>query len=581
IDCVLDEQLLSNIKSSENELEEVQDMELKSTAQADDDLHAYSDPLQETADVVSNFPWLFKDEDILLSEEQLSEALLRPAKMRGKRGRPSSNSGSYTSRNGVSWSLERNAQTAANEELLLPTQQACGKGPARNASNAIECWILLFDDEMMRLLLGLVNEHQRQHRSKNRPVDLTELRAWLGLTYLCGVFRNAQYNGPLEELWTLELGNAVFRASMTLVRFEFITQCLSKLPENSCNVQQRLWQKLLINCRSYYGASGWLCVDELPPSQHEEHTHLTLCCDAKTMYMTNALDNSREIPQTKKLMHLICDYKTTGRNITLGKSFASLSICEQLLNCQLSSICTPQAADYPKYRSGTGMLHCGGKRLIQQSDFTLLSCGLSTVANSLQIQQHTKQVCAQFYDLCYRYSTDKALPQSLSSRTSAGQFLDLFYFMLNVASVNAWILLRLSSKGDANMEQRDFQRQLGLFLMQQLLQRRLQRRSTTLAIRLQICEILGLSSQRLLSEASSAARLSQNVGATSLSHVALPHNVALGGRRRCRPCTLTKRESKVRSRCQQCLEHRCVNHLIARCFECTGISQLELPINSM
>ncbi|EDW01227.1 uncharacterized protein LOC6559412 [Drosophila grimshawi] len=576
---VLDEELLTSMKSTGNTSnkndEENLDVELKPPVEA------YADPLQETALISSNFSWLFKDEDILLNDAQLAELLmLKPGKVRGKRGRPTSSSSS--SNVSISWDTETDVQQPrGQDELLLPRQQASGKGPANSVSNAVESWMLLFDDEMMRMLLRQANERIRQRRARNsaeRQIDLTEMRSWLGLSYLCGVFRNAQHNGPLEELWTLELGNAIFRATMSLARFEFIAESLHSQAGSSWNDAQHLWQKLLINCRSYYGPSGWLCVDEQPAL---ENGNLALCCDAKTLYMTNALLKRDEQAPGKELMQLICDYKTTGRNLTLGTRYACLRHCEQLLQRNLSSICLlpSTAPDYPKNWTGEA-LRSGSKRLTRQAGGALLSCGLDSHVNVSQAQLHTGKICERFFELSQRYSC--ALSQSDCRRN---EFLQQLHLMLNVAAVNAWILLRLSPKGDTKMEQRDFQRQLGLFLTQQRLQRRLQRRSataTTLVMRLQICEILGQSSQRLLSEASADALHSNGVGVVSLTRATLPEGVTLVSRygekhRRCKPCARNKRETKARSRCQQCQAHRCGNHLISRCYECMGLATAQLP----
>ncbi|KAH8391020.1 hypothetical protein KR215_003885 [Drosophila sulfurigaster] len=576
---VLDEQLLSNMKCSEDdERMEEEDMDLKVPI---NDPELFADPLQETNSASVIFPWLFKDEDIMLL---CDEVTLQPAKSRGKRGRAASSSGTYISSNGQTWCLEREAQQNT-EELTLAKQQACGKGPVRSVANAVEAWMLLFDDDMLRMLQRIINEQIRKRRNRNdaqRLTDLTELRSWLGLNYLCGVFRNAQYSGPLEELWTLELGNAIFRATMSLARFVFITEMLSNQPDDG----QRLWQKFLINSRSYYGASAWLCVDEVPTLVD---TRLMICCDAKTQYMTNALLVQQPTTPSKELVQLICDYKTTGRNITLGSYYATAKHCDLLLQYNLSSICrlSPVAGEYPKNWT-EGTLRSGAKRLSQRSDIALLSCGLPRQLDAFRIEQHTSTVCSQFYELATRYSTAFALPKRQAEERQLHSLLQLLHLLLNIAAVNAWILLRLSPKGNAHIEQRDFQRQLGLFLTQQRLQHRLHRRttSTTLVMRLQICEILGQSNQRLLSEATGDATQRQGVGVISLKRAMLPEDVTLVSRhgekhRRCKPCARSKRETKARTRCQQCQAHRCGNHLISRCYDCMGLQESQLPEGNM
>ncbi|XP_017002760.2 uncharacterized protein [Drosophila takahashii] len=600
MECVLDEELLANIKCSDQEdgdedddkmqMEEEQLPPPDPTARSGASFNGEdSDPLQETAGNCQ-FPWNFEDADVLIAEDQLADMVLKreeeslrpPAPKRG-RGRPALNSGNYTSSSGQQWSVSRNPELSG-EDLPLLGQQACGKGPARSVSNAVEAWMLLFDDEMLRSLLRHLNEQKRMRRTE-RPLDIVELRAFLGLSYLGGVFRNARHSGPLEELWTLELGNAIFRASMTLARYESICECLAG--NSGWSEGQKLWQRLLINCRSYYGCSSWLCLDEA--SSAVAKSRMSLCCDARTLYMVNAVVSRNQRFLDKDVEQLICDFKTTGRNVTLGARHLNLEQCEQLAKRQISSLGMLEAdsPDWPRHWPCESSVFSGSSKLIPLDGEAVLSCGLSSQVDALQAFQQTSQACQQFHELSQRFSTANATPAAL--RKQPNPFLQLLHFVLNAAAVNAWILLRLSPKGEAAMEQRDFQRQLGLFLTQQRLQRRLQRRSTStsLVMRLQICEILGQSSQRLLSEAAGEAKLTHSVGVLTPEKMSLPLGVNLASRygekhRRCKPCARNKRGTKSRTRCQQCLQHRCGNHLISRCYECVGILPgQELPEGNM
>ncbi|KAH8284545.1 hypothetical protein KR018_004029 [Drosophila ironensis] len=581
MECVLDEELLANIKSSDADSDPEAEQEPKMQAEeqmppldrSTEDVNMNgedSDPLQESG---GTFRWLFEESDVLMTDDQLEkQASVRPAK-RG-RGRPSS--GNYTSPRGQVWSTSRDTQAGA-EELPILGQKAAGKGPALTVSNAVEAWMLLFDDEMLKALLGHVNEEIRKRRTpqnSQRLVDVVELRAFLGLCYLCGVFRNSEFSGPLDELWTLELGNAVFRASMTLTRFEGIVECLAG--SGGMAEGQKIWRRLLINSRSYYGCSSWLTVDET--ACPVANARLSLCCDARTLYLANAVISREQKAPARDVEQLICDFKSTGRNVTLGGRLLSPAQCTQMEQRQLSSLGMLQVSspDWPRLWPKEKPVYSGPCKLIPNDMDALFSCGLSGQVDALQAFHSTSQACQQFHDLCQRYSTAHARPPSLAGKNNP--LLQLLCLVLNAAALNAWILLRLSPKGDPNIEQRDFQRQLGLFLTQQRLQRRLQRRSTNTALvmRLQICEILGQPSERLLSEAAGQARESSCVGVLDPEKMHLPAGVKLASRhgdkhRRCKPCARDKRATKSRTRCQQCLSHRCGKHLIYRCFECVGI----------
>ncbi|XP_022230669.2 uncharacterized protein LOC111079713 [Drosophila obscura] len=594
MEYAFDEKLLANIKCSDDEDEDVEMQESEQLPDADAASPKWnaedSDPLQVSA-AVDPFQWRFEESDVLLTEDQAAPMSLKPQEsarisVKRGRGRPSTKGCNFKSASGLRWASERSAKPAA-VELPLPGQVAFGKGPAVTVANAVESWILMFDDEMIRFLLRHINEKFRKRTAQSlhqRQIDVVEMRSYLGLTYLCGVFRNGQFNGPLQELWTVELGHSVFRAAMTFQRFEYISQVLSEA--NSWSEAKKLWHKLIINSRTYYGCSGWLAVDDVPCPV--ANARLALCCDAKTLYMANASATTQRQSISNEVEKLICDYKTTGRNVTLGSSYFSLSECQELMESQLSSIGLMENTDadwptlWPTPDTPGSIVYNRSAKLIPHENKALLCCGLGSQVDPFQAFQLTHQTCDMFYEQSQRYSTKFATPASLEKKSNT--FLNLLHLVLNTAAFNAWVLLRLSLKGDAKMEQRDFQRQLGLFLSQQRLQRRLQRRSTTttLGMRLQICEILGQSSQRLLSEVNVEARKSQGVGVISLEQAALPKGVSLSSRygdkhRRCKPCSKDKRETKARTRCQQCQAHRCGNHLISRCYECMGVQAVQLP----
>ena len=60
----------------------------------------------------------------------------------------------------------------------------------------------------------------RAHADDFKPIDLIELRVFLGLMILRGVFRAA--GECTDELWWPEHGRAVFGRTMSLSRFKLI-----------------------------------------------------------------------------------------------------------------------------------------------------------------------------------------------------------------------------------------------------------------------------------------------------------------------------------------------------------------------
>ncbi|KAJ0028953.1 hypothetical protein NQD34_003950 [Periophthalmus magnuspinnatus] len=67
-------------------------------------------------------------------------------------------------------------------------------------------------------------EEEEEDRSPWKPVDRTQLRAYVGLLILAGVYRSR--GEACESLWDPESGRAVFRATMPLKTFRSYSSVL-------------------------------------------------------------------------------------------------------------------------------------------------------------------------------------------------------------------------------------------------------------------------------------------------------------------------------------------------------------------
>lgn len=591
-------------------------------------------------EVCEEFVGEYNEKDLLYQEEndqkvEVKEALVPQAINKSKRMRSSLNPDEIRGRNGFVWST-KNTENTTGDTTQHKSMQPKGKGPARIVSNMLEAWQLLVDEPILLSIVKYTNEEIKRRKRDDeqskqptfrRNTDMVELRAWMGLNYLCGIFRAKPIAGgsasTLEELWTPELGNSIFRATMTLKRFEFLSDCLN-LAEHSggkkalkrdlrqsdyaLNAVRAIWDKFIINCRSYYAPSVNCTLQEhiidvvdtncplqqtLPDVKERTGIRLIGLHDAKSLYMCNSVLALTEQPTRDELFALVCDIKGTQRNITLSQRYTSLEIAKLLQQCELSLVgaLDPQSKELPpdyanisinttskqKVKSATPLrqLYANNITLIaQQAEPTLLlSAGVFHKIDTAKLYAVTYNAGQRFHDNAACYSTTAAVA---ATNTYYRWPLRVFHALLDIASLNASLLFRLSEWGNAGVQHRDFQRQLGLFLTQQHLKRRLQRNvKIPLQLKLLISEILGEPPEKLLSEAVSSAAQASSAGVLLLQKAVIPGHVELlprhtVKRNRCRQCP-SKQNSKTRWQCQQCAKSLCVSHLILRCETCSGV----------
>ncbi|XP_061390079.1 uncharacterized protein LOC133325308 [Musca vetustissima] len=485
-----------------------------------------------------------------------------------------------------------------------------GKGPAKNVASILEAWHLIFDVSMLSQVVKSTNEEikaiKRKESYQKRLTDMTEMRAWLGLNYLCGVLRNTLYPGAIEELWTLELGNAIFRATMTYKRFEYLGKCLRCVERlDNCQFPNPLdevgdmWEKLVINCRSYYAPSNFCMIDEhildltMDAQRPFDHIIPTLCnskglrfitmCDAKTLYVSNAIVATQSNPLEEEIYQLISDIKGSGRCLCIRERFGSMKLMQKLRQNNLqvvgalentnddipSELCNNSSGFQMWYSRQDATIICGLDKAITPTGL-ILTNGLSPRFDGTKLYETVKNSNGKAFERMRLYSTKNSMV-----KTSYSWSLELFYFMLDLTAFNAWTLYRLSENGNAEIEHRDFLRQLGLYLTQQQLKQRMHPNlKIPLPLKLQIAEILGENVDSVLATASRIAAATNKVGSITTGNAIVPDGIVLqsreiDNRRRCRGCK-SRNGSKIKTRCQQCLIPYCMRHLISRCEQCSG-----------
>ncbi|XP_039953091.1 uncharacterized protein LOC120770042 [Bactrocera tryoni] len=549
------------------------------------------DPLFNNVEITSqnSYTYTYQDADILETDESEGDDNENNATSQlNKRKRRQDE---FRGLNGFLWKTAR-TNGAENEKFQSALQllQPRGKGPAHTMGSILEMWSLLLDEQIITQILHYTNIEIKERRAKlphQRLIDAVEFRAWIGLNYLCGIFRNATHNGPLDELWSLELGNAVFRATMPLKRFKFIYECLS-FGENDVNGKKYnsrsvldIWNKFLVNCRSYYAPSGNCSVDEvlINLTNSSEDSQLLTLCDAKTLYMCNAILHPKGAYTERDVLRLVSDIKGSKRNVVLPPKFISVELTNKLMEMDLSVVgmlpnnALELPADHAS-NSGWRRLYSDHCTLISSETCpeNFLASGIPKTINVERLYNLSCNACKTYNKECCTYSTRHTIPYN-------GVLFSANFFqnMLDYAALNSWILFVLSSNGDKSIKQRNFQRHLGLYLTQQQLKRQLNSNRLTLPQKVQISEILGEPTDQLFASATSEAHGETNFIFLQTDKMKIPDGIKLfpknlQSRLCCRKCP-SKNSRKTKTRCQQCLRPLCQKHFILRCRDCTGVPE--------
>lgn len=509
---------------------------------------------------------------------------------------PRRNVASIRGKNDHRWSTEipdRRGRTR-RENIVLhlpgPRQQA------RGVRSPIEAWELLFNTEMLDLVVHHTNQEilrkslEGVMQSYKKSTNVIEIKAFIGLLYLAGALRLS--NSNLDEIWSIKYGNGLFRATMSQQRFQFLAVCLRfddkndrdarKLVDKFTHIRQ-LWDIFISNCKSHYTPYENCTVDEqlvgfrgrcpfriyMASKPDKYGIKVMMLNDSKTFYMLNAIpyvgkvtvENNEPVP-TYYVRKLTEPIHGTHRNVTMDNWFTSIPLSEQMLQqYELTILGTlrKNKREIPpsflaKKETGTSLFAFDHNKTLvsftpKENKIVLL---LSTLhpdssihpdtgkPNLIHTYNETKGGTDTFDQLCHSYTT---------SRKTRRWPLRFFFNMLDAAGINAMVLFSLANpewKEDSKNNRKTFIKELSNSLIEPHLRDRVQVPSLQRSLRLSICQILEIAVE---------VHQEPNFG------VNLPRKV------RCALCPRGK-DRKTNFACSICHRPYCLEHRARLCCEC-------------
>lgn len=249
---------------------------------------------------------------------------------------------------------------------------------ARSAKLPIECWSHMFSDEMLQRIVTFTNQYihlevrDRFDRQRDaNDMDMTELKAFIGLLYLAGTLHANKM--MLEDLWGTDgHGVEIFRLVMSLKRFKFLMRCLRfddrttraerKAVDNIAQIRD-LFDEFVHNCKHSYSMGQCVTIDEkleafrgrcrfkqyIPSKPAKYGVKIYAMCDAVTFYTYSMEIYPGRQPQgpyeqsnkpSDVVRRLAQPIYGTGRNITADNWFTDVQLVTELKSNKLSYVGT-------------------------------------------------------------------------------------------------------------------------------------------------------------------------------------------------------------------------------------------------
>ncbi|XP_020359447.1 piggyBac transposable element-derived protein 4-like [Oncorhynchus kisutch] len=453
-----------------------------------------------------------------------------------------------------------------------------------------------------RIIVEMTNLHgARKYGDGWRPMDTTDLRAYLGLLILAGVYRSR--GEAAASLWDAESGRTVFRATMSLKVFHRYSRLLrfddrhsrpARLATDKLAAIREVWDLWEARLPALYNPGPDVTVDEqlvpfrgrcpfrqyIPSKPAKYGIKSWVACDAKSSYAWKMQVYTGKAagggPEKNQGMRVVLDLTTglSGRNVTCGNFFTSYDLGQRLLERNLTMVGTVRKnkAELPPV-----LLESSGRQVLSSRfaftpTATLVNLAkrnknvllLSTLHTEGHISHRRDRKPALILDYnCNKGGVDnldKVVGTYSCSRMTARWPLVVFHNILDVSSYIAFVIWREIKPdwmpGKRN-KRRVFLEQLGKALVKPLIQRRQHLPRTEAASAL----------VKVLQSAMAAPPDQQREGPAAGTAAAPLVAPATGAskRKRCQLCP-PKKDSKTHTVCCRCMKYICCSH--AYCHTC-------------
>ncbi|CAK9832670.1 PiggyBac transposable element-derived protein 4 [Anthophora retusa] len=346
------------------------------------------------------------------------------------------------------------------KEMSGPTAYAkrhIMKGSVRTAFSLILC-----NSVMRHIKTCTEAEARRILNNHDWTVSLAELNAFIAILYACGAYEAK--NLKLPYLWSEKWGPKFFSETMSrnkfaeilrLIRFDKKNERSQRLQTDKFALVSEVWKKFIENSQMCYKPGATITVDEqlfptktrcrftqyMPNKPNKFGIKFWLASDVKSKYVVNAFpylgkDEMRlSVPLGEfVVLKLIDPYIGCGRTVTTDNFFTSLPLATKLITKRTSLVGT-----------------------IRQNKRELPKLAKSKKDNMSRFSTvlYKTEKCTL---TIYKNVTDQMARKYTVKAGSRRWPLQVFYNILDLAGINAWILYK-ETTGE-NISRKDFLFQL-------------------------------------------------------------------------------------------------------------------------
>uniref|UniRef100_A0A3P8SVH4 PiggyBac transposable element-derived protein domain-containing protein n=1 Tax=Amphiprion percula TaxID=161767 RepID=A0A3P8SVH4_AMPPE len=268
----------------------------------------------------------------------------------------------WTSRNGKILWFPTNKET----QHFNPVPTVITPGPTLYAvariSNLRSAFDLFITEEMIQLLCTHTNLHGRRRCEDWRDVDEVEMRAYIGILILAGVYHSR--HEATCGMWNDKTGRAIFRATMPLYRYTQISSNirfddkltrLGRFRDDKLAAFRVLWEKWFARLPLLFNPGVDVCVDEqlvgfkgrcgfrqyMPNKPAKYGIKIWVTCDVATsyawrmqIYTGKPHSSSQEVNQGMRVTLQLTE-GLQGHTVTCDNFFTSFALAEDLLRRKL------------------------------------------------------------------------------------------------------------------------------------------------------------------------------------------------------------------------------------------------------
>lgn len=407
-----------------------------------------------------------------------------------------------TASDGTVWKVENTSNSSGRRPLQNILRE--NGGPTSYAKRHIcsdkplSAWRLIINEKILRIIKECTDaEAKRILQNDSWNISLQELEAFIALLYVRGAL--AAKGLPVLSLWSKIWGPKFFPETMSRDRFLEIMKFLrfdnkltrsSRLQSDKFALISNVWNTFIDNSQLCYKPNENITIDEqlfptktrcrflqyMPNKPDKFGIKFWLAVDVKTKYLLNGfpyLGKDEMRPSDQSLgeyvvNRLVEPYKNTGRNITTDSFFTSLKLAKSVKTKGFSYVGTVNRARReipPSFKSVRNEIFSSAVR--KNDNITLTSYQgkknknvilLSTLHSSVEFESNEKKTpdVIKFYNST-KFGVDvlDQMARKYSVKAPSRRWpVHVFYNILDLAGINAWILYKEATK--ESISRRDF-----------------------------------------------------------------------------------------------------------------------------